>query len=72
MQPGPDQIIDRERSKFNDSELAQLRFELDKYNQDTSIASSIFSASRGGGSVSSARSSSRSISSVSGRKPGWK
>ena len=72
VQPGPNQIIDSERFKFNDSELAQLRFELDKYNQDASTASSIFSTNRGGGSVSSARSNTRSISLTAGGKPGWK
>ena len=55
VQPGPDQLIDETRLKFSDSELAQLRFELDKYNHDTSSISSVFSQPR------------RSVSSIGGR-----
>ena len=69
VQPGPNSIVDQDRMKYNDSELAQLRFELDQYNQDTSAASSIFSGAR----------TSRSITTVSSARgtrksslPGWK
>lgn len=73
-QPGPQNLVDQYRMKFTDSELAQLRFELDKYNEESSAASSVFSQPR------SARPRARTSvgSSVGGRSristgaPGWK
>jgi len=72
--PGPENLIDQYRKKFTDSELAQLRFELDKYNEESSAASSVFSQPKSArpGARTSIGSSIGGRSRVSTGPPGWK
>lgn len=69
--PGPQNLVDQYRMKFTDSELAQLRFELDKYNEESSASSSVFSQQRSARTSVGSSIGGRSRVSTGG-PPGWK